>query len=564
MRRILLLTGLLCLASGALMAQDEAEQAPDSDPSVLTDEQRQEFDERLADIAAQRDDIERITARLATLEGIQFDVQNARVDAIRGQVFQDTVRLAQEVLDLQGRDIDVGEYTDRLRDQLEPLPAEAVAAVNRIAANIEFPGSDMPANEIVVKDQQLLQATLRVDAIYESLVGFVDIAEQLGLDEAEEREYLIETLTDNAASRSIFLKLARDDIAVYRAAAAALPADTEIPARLAAAEARVRIASRGLQNSVDMLNRLDLDTRRYRQQLLTTTGEITTDVLDVGIVASLVAEWSVAAGQLAASEGPRLLFRLLLVIGILFLFRYLGRLVRRVVDRGLNAANVNMSALLHKMIVSSAKNIVVFVGILIALSQLGISLGPLLAGVGIAGFIIGFALQDSLANFASGLMILLYRPFDIGDFVEAGGVQGEVSHMSLVNTTFMTFDNQKLIVPNNKIWQSVITNITAQETRRVDLVFGISYGDDIEKAERILRDVVSAHDAVLDDPEPNIRVHELGESSVNFIVRPWVKTDDYWPTYWDLTRAVKLRFDAEGISIPFPQRDVHMIESQAT
>jgi small conductance mechanosensitive channel len=132
--------------------------------------------------------------------------------------------------------------------------------------------------------------------------------------------------------------------------------------------------------------------------------------------------------------------------------------------------------------------------------------------------------------------------------------------MSLVNTTFMTLDNQTLVVPNNMIWQSVITNVTAQRTRRVDLTFGISYSDDIEKAEAVLLDILKQHEEVLDDPEPVVKVHELGESSVNFVVRPWVKTADYWETYWALTKEVKLRFDKEGISIPFPQRDVHVKE----
>ncbi len=135
--------------------------------------------------------------------------------------------------------------------------------------------------------------------------------------------------------------------------------------------------------------------------------------------------------------------------------------------------------------------------------------------------------------------------------------------MSLVNTTFMTLDNQRLVVPNNMIWQSVITNITAQRTRRVDLVFGISYGDDIEKAEQVLRDIIAEHESCLDDPEPVVAVHELGDSSVNFVVRPWVKTEDYWDTYWDLTKKVKMRFDQEGISIPFPQRDVHIFEQSS-
>ena len=135
--------------------------------------------------------------------------------------------------------------------------------------------------------------------------------------------------------------------------------------------------------------------------------------------------------------------------------------------------------------------------------------------------------------------------------------------MSLVNTTIMTFDNQSLVIPNNLIWSTVIKNVTAQRTRRVDLTFGISYGDDIEKAERIFSDIVKEHEKVLDSPEPMIHLHELGDSSVNFIVRPWVRTDDYWEVYWDITRTVKLRLDEEGISIPFPQRDVHVYETKS-
>jgi len=203
-----------------------------------------------------------------------------------------------------------------------------------------------------------------------------------------------------------------------------------------------------------------------------------------------------------------------------------------------------------------------FVGLLVALSQLGVQVGPVLAGLGIAGFIVGFALQDTLSNFAAGMMILIYRPFDVGDAVEAGGVMGKVKAMNLVSTTITTWDNQKLVVPNSKIWGDVIRNITAEPNRRVDMSFGISYSDDIDHAERILSDIVRSHELVLAEPEPDIRLHTLGESSVDFIVRPWAMTSDYWTVYWDITRAVKQRFDAEGISIPFPQRDVHLIQEK--
>ena len=198
------------------------------------------------------------------------------------------------------------------------------------------------------------------------------------------------------------------------------------------------------------------------------------------------------------------------------------------------------------------------VGILMALSQVGISLAPMLAGLGVAGFIIGFALQDSLGNFAAGAMILIYRPYDVDDFVEVTGASGLVKKMNLVSTTITTFDNQTLVVPNSKIWGDVIKNVTAQKVRRVDLVFGIGYGDDIEFAEKVLTEIVEANEKVLKKPEHNIRLHTLADSSVNFIVRPWVKTDDYWDVYWEITREVKMRFDQEGITIPFPQRDVHL------
>ena len=183
----------------------------------------------------------------------------------------------------------------------------------------------------------------------------------------------------------------------------------------------------------------------------------------------------------------------------------------------------------------------------VALSQVGFSLGPVHAGVGVAGFILGFALQDTLSNIAAGLMVLFYRPYDVGDLIEASGVTGKVSNMSLVSTTILTFDNQTMVVPNNKIWGDVIKNVTSQRTRRVDLGVGISYSDDIVKAERVLKDIVESDARVLIHPETIIKVNELGDSSVNFIVRPWVKTSDYWPVYWDLTRAVKLRFEASFI-----------------
>ena len=206
--------------------------------------------------------------------------------------------------------------------------------------------------------------------------------------------------------------------------------------------------------------------------------------------------------------------------------------------------------------------VLVVVGILVAVSTLGVQVGPLMAALGAGGFIIGFALQETLASFASGLMIMIYRPFDVADYVAVGGVEGTVQEMSLVSTTLLTLDNKVLIIPNKSVWGDTITNYTGRDLRRVDLVFGIGYGDDIPQAMAVLEEMASSHPLALKSPALTIEVLSLGDSSVNIGCRPWVKTADYWSVYWELTKDVKMRFDQEGISIPFPQRDVHMISGE--
>jgi small conductance mechanosensitive channel len=196
--------------------------------------------------------------------------------------------------------------------------------------------------------------------------------------------------------------------------------------------------------------------------------------------------------------------------------------------------------------------------VIAALGHLGIQTTSLVAIIGAAGLAIGLALQGSLANFASGVMIIAFRPFKVGDFVEAGGAVGVVEGIQIFSTQMKTGDNKTIIIPNANITNSNITNYSTKDTRRVDLVFGIGYDDDIKKAKQILEDIVTNDERILKDPAPVVAVSELADSSVNFIVRPWVNAADYWAVYWDLTETVKLVFDKEGISIPYPQQDVHM------
>ncbi|HNP35677.1 MAG TPA: mechanosensitive ion channel [Woeseiaceae bacterium] len=196
--------------------------------------------------------------------------------------------------------------------------------------------------------------------------------------------------------------------------------------------------------------------------------------------------------------------------------------------------------------------------ILAAIAQLGIETTSLIAIFGAAGLAVGLALQGSLSNFAAGVLIVMFRPYRIGDFIEAAGIAGTVELVQILTTSLKTPDNKKIIVPNSQIMDSVITNYSANDKRRVDMVVGVGYGDDLDKVKKTLQELVGADERVLAEPPYTIAVSELAESSVNLIVRPWVATADYWAVKWDLTEAIKKRFDHDGISIPFPQRDVHV------
>lgn len=313
-----------------------------------------------------------------------------------------------------------------------------------------------------------------------------------------------------------------------------------------------------LKQLIVIADKIGIDTAEYKKQLFEQTGNVTDDLLNSKVIWSIVSGWTSELKEWLLDNLPQMLFKVFVFIAIIFAFKTLKNIVRKMVKRAVSAKNLKMSMLMQEFFISMSGKAVFAIGILIALSQVGLNLAPILTGFGVAGIIVGFALQDTLSNFAAGMMLLIYRPFDVGDLVEAGGITGKVSHMSLVNTTIKTFSNEMLMIPNSKIWGDIIKNVTHEKVRRVDMVFGIGYGDDIEKTERVLNEIVSEHPAVLRSPEPTIKLHTLNSSSVDFIVRPWVKTDDYWDVYWNITREVKMRFDRENISIPFPQQDVHL------
>jgi len=220
------------------------------------------------------------------------------------------------------------------------------------------------------------------------------------------------------------------------------------------------------------------------------------------------------------------------------------------IRRSFDIQQVEVSKLMQDMLLSLSSKGIMFLGLLVALSQLGLEITALLTGLGIAGFIVGFALQDSLANFVAGIMILGYRPFDVGDVIEAGTVFGRVSRMSMVSTTILTFDNQTLIVPNNKIWGDVIKNITLQQDRRIDLEFNISLDQDIDRVKQIIVQVLNEVEEILEEPEPSIEFNEMTPFSMVFVVRPWVKKEDYWSVFWQLLQDIKEALNENGVIIP--------------
>jgi small conductance mechanosensitive channel len=536
----------------------EAAKPTATETSTESELSHPDLDKLWEKIGKSREHIAELQKRIDSSQGYVKKLLEVRLDRAWVSLLEEGVLFAEEVLKKTEGAPDGNSYRQQAAEILGTQVATAIISIKRIISRSELPEPDLSTVDLAAAYAKVFRALEALNHSYDLVYQSLTLSEEYELDITEQKHRFKKSLSDRAENTSLLLDAIADQIVALRASEAVLPDDTDVKARLNLAQSNIDGVANVLSNVLSLMENLEMNTDSYREQLLRVTGEITTDIFDVGVVAKLLVGWWQSLVELAAEHGPDLLIRILIFCFIVFIARKIANIVQRLVERGLNKSRLELSELLRRMVINTARSVIMVLGILIALSQAGISIGPLFAGLGVAGFVIGFALQDSLSNFASGVMILVYRPFDVGDLIEAAGVRGVVSHMSIVNTTILTVDNQTIILPNNKIWGDVIRNVTAQTVRRVDLIFGISYTDDIPKTERVLQDILDNDDKVLKDPEPIVRLHELGDSSVNFVVRPWVHTDDYWDVYWNITRAVKIRFDEEGISIPFPQRDVHL------
>ncbi len=399
-----------------------------------------------------------------------------------------------------------------------------------------------------------------LESLFEGYLENLDGLKRMGVHHSPVLADLHARLATRADRLAGRIQLTSEKLDRLSERSAEAPDDASIQDEIRLVTRRKEMVVAAMTTTVDMMDHVGLDSSAYRRLLIRTTGEVTTDVFKGKVAIGLLQEWLEAFREWIREVGPATVVKAFLFLLILVTFRLLAIITRRLVQRSLSAAKGRTSQLLSNMALALAGRGVMILGLLVALSQVGVELGPLLAGLGIAGFIVGFALQDSLANFAAGIMILGYRPFDVDDVIEAGGVFGTVSTMNLVSTTILTFDNQTLIVPNAKIWGDVIKNVTNQKVRRVDLEVHVRHEEDVDRVLEILRGVLARNPHVLEDPPPNVQLHKLLENTLKFVVRPWTRTEDYWDTYWKLTREIKRALDEAGITLPRPQRDVHLVD----
>lgn len=251
--------------------------------------------------------------------------------------------------------------------------------------------------------------------------------------------------------------------------------------------------------------------------------------------------------------------KILGAIAILVIGLWVAKLLSKALGKILNKKEVDET--LVKFVTSLVKIALTVFVVIAAIGQVGVETASFVAVIGAAGLAIGFALQGSLSNFAAGVMLIIFRPIKVGDYIEGGGSSGSVEQIGIFVTILRTPDNKVIYIPNSKLSSDNIVNYSVKDTRRVDMVFGIGYSDDIDKARSIIDSVLSSDQRILKDPAPMIVVSELGDSSVNFAVRPWVNASDYWGVFFDITETIKKKFDENNISIPFPQRDVHLFQA---
>ncbi|MBW2425474.1 MAG: mechanosensitive ion channel [Deltaproteobacteria bacterium] len=537
---------VVCVAFAlAIAAMSDARGATDSPLVAEAQELLAEIDRLAAEYAKQQDRIE---------SAAEDESRAVAAVQARDRLFEwmkAIEALVANVLRQREEDLDASAIIQRTRKLLWNLDRRIPSFIDEVVARTEE--LRRRHGEASPEEAEAIELRLRgledvLDEAVRFMASHIQHRDALELGSGRIREEGAIRLERRAGDLAARLELARAKLDELEALNEGIVGGEGRAAVLQAQEQVDQLAA-SLWTTCDVMDEFELPTAGYRQTLLLATGELTTDLLDTEVATGLVDDALNAARRWLERGGPLLIGQLAVFLGVLALFWILSRIVRAMVGRLVTSSGPQMSELARRIVVQTTSRLVLALGVFVALSQVGVNVTALIAGLGIVGFIVGFALQDTLGNFAAGAMILIYRPFDVGDVIEAAGVLGTVDHMNLVSTTFLTFDNQMLIVPNSRIWGDVIRNATALEQRRVDLAFPLTLDADVESAEALFETMCREHPSVLEDPPPAIRVQKVTGEGLLFVVRPWVRTEDYWPTYWELNREAHRRLASAGIRI---------------
>jgi len=563
----------------AWTGDDQVETAPADSEQVIPDQ-------AIEDQAITEQDTELLAATEALVEDLKAKTKEARekfaivkkatgekrslagtqVLDIEEEIRKSLDTLIENINTLESQGFDISSYLKSAKIITAEQSGSIIAEIKYIKKRIEKIETERDKTEIgeaFLTEQQINHAQSITDQLLKALLENTERMKLVDLDTSKVLDYLKKELQDLATNTSTRIKINTDKINTLKRGIekAGEEQSLDLVGELNALEERKAGLVASLRSTIKLMKQLELETSEYSLQLIQSVGQIDETLLDKEVVVGLLEQWVEDAKDWMAENGPNFLVTVFTVILILFVFKLLAMLSERLVRKVIASSLTSISELLREFFENMVSKLVMLIGILVALAHVGVQIGPLLAGLGVVGFIVGFALQDTLSNFASGVMILIYKPFDTGDIIEAAGQKGTVSNMTLVSTTVMTFDNQILIIPNNKIWGDIIKNVTSQENRRVDFEFYVNRNADIDQVEGILNEIIQQHELVLAEPEPTVKLHQIEKYSLEFIARPWVKTADYWPVYWDITRAVKQRFEEESIQQPIPKQDVQIINT---
>ena len=519
-----------------------------------------EGSERLAQVNEMRSEIRALKIQIERAKGenkfaLEFELQE-KVVSTMDQLFG----LA-GVLERQN---EAGIDTENLRDEVVSLVITASNAADQAidtaidafsrgrSTSAEFAGFDR-----IEFEQSSVDQLEWIKMLFKTKGKTILEIDRLGLKTENHKTNFVNRLVPFADTLSGQIRLISKEKSAIETTASGQPLSPELDLQLRALRTRELGTLNTLSAIVILMDKADLDTTRYRQLLLQ-TGEVSTDLFNPRIVLGILKSELIKMAGHARDNVGAYVTRTIIFLLILLAFKLIANLVSYLILKSFESKRVETSRLMQEMLLALSSKGIMLLGFLVALGQLGVEITALLTGLGIAGFIVGFALQDTLANFAAGIMILGYRPFDVDDIIEAGGVIGKVSKMSLVSTTILTFDNQTLILPNNKIWGDVIKNITLQKNRRIDMEFRVDYSEDIEQVKQLILQVIDGHEKILDDPAATVEMDQMTPSALIFVVRPWVERANYWPVKWELLRTIKEKLDKQGIKIPVARAGIEI------